>query len=517
MREGATQRSRRRLRRRAAAIAVLVLAAVVTFAIVSLVFRGGGHRIAAPAPAKAPFVPYSSALLRSGAPWSAQDRARLVHAAAPIVNALEFPPTSGAIFVDPRSGRTLYAHNAMLPLVPASTIKLIVAAAALRDLGPDYRFKTSLVTDGRVDGDVLRGNLYLIGGGDPELAARDLGDAARRLRALGVRSIDGSIVADASIYGPESVNKTWDQDDLRYGWAAPASALTIDNGAVQFTITPDADGGLANIAIDPPASAGQVIGAVKTASESGENTLRIDPLPDGSGFSLSGQIPFGAPQKYWRSVAHPSQTASVVLRTILVRERISVGADPTTGKAPPGATELWAHRSRPLAAIIRHMAFDSDNHIAEQLLLALGQHRSGIGTIDTGIAAERDVLTRLGDAAKPQLVDASGLSPENRVSVTDLAAVLRSMLAGPDAARDVSLFPRVGVEGTVRVRSLAPDVMGRVIGKDGYIQGASGIAGYIKTAHHGIVIFAFLVNGWEYGLDAIWNGENDILDQVARM
>ena len=92
------------------------------------------------------------------------------------------------------------------------------------------------------------------------------------------------------------------------------------------------------------------------------------------------------------------------------------------------------------------------------------------------------------------------------------------MLSGPDAERAASYLPRVGMDGTVSVRDDLPaDVLGRIVGKDGYIEGASGLAGVIRTRYHGVVIYAFLVDDWQQGLDAIWAGEDDVLTKIARM
>jgi D-alanyl-D-alanine carboxypeptidase/D-alanyl-D-alanine-endopeptidase (penicillin-binding protein 4) len=442
----------------------------------------------------------------------------LVRDARPVFNGPAFPTTSSAIFVDAKSGAVLYGHNTRMPLVPASTIKLIVAATALHDLGPKFRFTTTVATDGRVDGDTMQGSLYIVGGGDPELLSADLRGVVHRLKSMGVRSVQGGIVADASIYGPDEVNSTWEADDLEYGWAAPPSALTMDGGSVQFTITPDAGGGLATIAVDPRAAGGRIIGGVRTASASDDNTLRIDPLPDGSGYTLSGEIPYGAPQKYWRSIAHPTQVAAIVLRDMLGRAGIGVAGPASTGSTPSSAIPVWTHTSRPVADIVKRMAFDSDNHIAEQLLRAVGQQSLGVGSLANGLAAEHAYLATLrADDTGLQLVDGSGLSPSDRVTANALAAVLRSMLSGPDALRDATLLPRVGIEGTVHVRDIAPDIAGRVLGKDGYIEGASGLAGFVRTAHHGVVIYAFMVDDWQQGLDAIWSGEDDVLAKIARM
>jgi serine-type D-Ala-D-Ala carboxypeptidase/endopeptidase (penicillin-binding protein 4) len=393
-----------------------------------------------------------------------------------------------------------------------------VAATALAQLGPDYRFQTSVESDGTIDSGVLHGNVYIIGGGDPELQTSDLQAAARAIKSAGVSLIDGAVIADGSLFSDESVNKTWDPDDLEYGWAAPPSALTLDDGAVQFTISPDADGGLAAVAVDPP-GVGRIVGGVRSVGEDDDNTLRIDPLPDASGYALSGQIPYGAAQKYWRSIARPSQVTASALRAILDRSGVGVTGPAEAGKAAVGGTALWTHKSRTLADIIKRMALDSDNHIAEQLLRSVGAQHALSGSLGNGVAAEKDFLHSLGvDTTRMDLADGSGLSPDDKVTASSLAAVLRSMLAGPDASRDAHLLPRVGLDGTVSAREDLPsDVLGRILGKDGYIEGVSSLAGYIMTAHHGVVIYVFVVNDWQQGLDAIWAAEDDTLARIARM
>lgn len=468
-----------------------------------------------PAPADAP--PYSSRFIRAGAPWTQQAISGVAADFAAVLNSADFPDSTAALLLDPRTGRPLYAHNADRPLTPASTIKLIVAATALHYLGPGYRFSTAIVSDGAPRGDELAGDVWLVGGGDPELLSDDLRAAARALKAAGIRRIRGNVYADGSAFGTEAANKTWLADDLPYGYAALPSAVSIGGGTAQFTITPDAGGGEAAVSIDPPQSAGRLSGAVATAPAWGANTLRIDALPDGSGFALSGSIPAGPPQKYWRSLEHPTLSAASALRALILQAGIAVDGVAAAAKAPAQSTELWRHSSRPLRDIIKRMTFDSDNHIAEQLLRAVGRQVYGIGTLPNGVAAERTFLKRLGlDDRAVVLADGSGLSTADRVTARVLGAVLRSMVAAQDAAASVDLLPRVGVDGTAKYRPVAADVIGKIVGKDGYIEGASGLAGYVKTAHHGVVVYALLVDGWHKGLDAVWRDEDDLLARLSR-
>lgn len=461
--------------------------------------------------------PFEAAVVRSGATWSDADRFRLSAQISGIVNAGDLPPASSLVFMDPRSGRPLYAHNGDMALVPASTIKIIVAGTALRTLGPNYRFATTVVASAPIRGDTLEGDLWLVGSGDPELSTHDLREAARALAQAGVRTITGSVYVDGSAFGPDGVETSWSSNDLMYGWASPASAVSIDNGAIQFTVTPSGSGGAATVDVLPPGSVERLTGTISTVPAGYDTALRIDPGPAPGEYVLSGQIPAGVPQKFWRSLQDPTPRAARIFRTILGQSQITVLGGDGVRAAPFEPSLLWTHRSRPLADVIKHMAYDSDNHIAEQLLRAVGRAAYGLGTPEHGLLAERVYLERLrADGSSLALVDGSGLSPQNRISAGAIAAVLRALVAGPDANRMIALLPRVAVNGTVRFRPLAPDAMGRVYGKSGYIERATGLAGYVKTRHHGVVIYAMLSNDWTTSLDAVWAAQSRLLGLISR-
>jgi D-alanyl-D-alanine carboxypeptidase/D-alanyl-D-alanine-endopeptidase (penicillin-binding protein 4) len=429
-----------------------------------------------------------------------------------------FPSQTGIVIESARDGSVLYSRNAAMSLTPASVEKFVIAATALHDLGLSYRFTTRVVTDAAPQTGAIAGSVWLVGSGDPELTSHDLRVAVNAIRDQGVLKITGDVVADGSLFGSDNVDPTWEADDLEYGYAAPTSAVTLDGGTAQFTITPDPAGGAADVRVDPTNLVGPILGDVRTVSADGENTLRIDPLPGTDSFHVSGDIPNGAPQKYWRSLAHPEASAANALRTMFQSDGIDVGGVARVGAAPAAATALWSKQSRPLSAIIRRMLFDSDNHIAEQLVRVVGAHVAGIGTLSNGIAREHAFLAGI-DAPQDgvALKDASGLSASDRITPRALAAVLRRLATDASGPAIQNLLPRVGVEGTVRVRDLAPDALGRVLGKDGYIGGVSSLAGYVLTKHHGVVIYVFIVNNWDGSLDSIWRAEDDLLAKISTM
>jgi D-alanyl-D-alanine carboxypeptidase/D-alanyl-D-alanine-endopeptidase (penicillin-binding protein 4) len=139
------------------------------------------------------------------------------------------PGRTAAYAVDLRTGRVLFAHNAHASFVPASNAKLPVAFAALRRLGPSFRFQTDVVGVGSRAGRIWRGDLALVGHGDPTLSGDDLAALARAVRAEGITRVTGWIRADESYFDQRRGAPGW-----KAGWVGlespPLSALAVDRG-----------------------------------------------------------------------------------------------------------------------------------------------------------------------------------------------------------------------------------------------------------------------------------------------
>jgi D-alanyl-D-alanine carboxypeptidase/D-alanyl-D-alanine-endopeptidase (penicillin-binding protein 4) len=137
------------------------------------------------------------------------------------------PTRTSALAVDLRSGETVFARNPRLALAPASNEKLAVAYAALVELGPGYRFRTEVAADGELTGRTWRGDLYLVGFGDPTLSGAGLDALAAQVRASGIRRVTGRVVGDESWFDPRRGAPGW-----KPGWVGdespPLSALVVD-------------------------------------------------------------------------------------------------------------------------------------------------------------------------------------------------------------------------------------------------------------------------------------------------
>ena len=142
------------------------------------------------------------------------------------------PARTSALAIDVRTGRTVFERHGASPLAPASAEKLTVAFAALRLLGPSYRFRTEVLGAGELDGHVWRGNLFLVGMGDPTLGKTDLAALARDVRAWGIRRIVGSVVADEHYYDAERGARGW-KSYFPGIESAPLSALAVQGVRVR--------------------------------------------------------------------------------------------------------------------------------------------------------------------------------------------------------------------------------------------------------------------------------------------
>src|SRR5690242_15429555 len=264
---------------------------------------------------------------------------------AQLVDAPPFDRATWGMYVVDDQGRVLYQRNADRFSVPASNTKLVVTAAAAVLLPADYRVKTSLYVNGRVEGGVLYGDLILYGRGDPTWSARcySVDTLARgacdssfpaidaiddSIRARGIRRITGKLVGDGSYFEPTLIHYGWNAWDLTWWYAAPVSGLGFHDNSVDFQIAPGP-------AVDAPPS-------ISWAPDLGlitfENRARTGPSDSGSsisdnffrgggGWSIRAEGTVALGRKPWVecvALPDPNLYAARALATSLARKGIAV-------------------------------------------------------------------------------------------------------------------------------------------------------------------------------------------------
>lgn len=411
---------------------------------------------------------------------------------------------------DAESGRALFELDAEKHFIPASAIKLVVAAAALETLGPEYRYRTEVLALPAAE-DSMVAALVIVGAGDPTLSRRfhpegphPIEMLADSIAAAGVRRIVGDVVVDASRFDSLGVHPTWEVGDLRWAYAAPAAAFAIDEGATAVTVAP---GGVAGspARVEALAPLGHIAIAsdVVTDTAGARRVLRPPLAPVRDTVRLHGAIPLDAPEDTIRlAVSDPAATAARALAAALEARGVALGGrvrivyDSVEAAAlREGGHPVARWTSPPLSSIVAGLLQPSQNWIAEQLLWMLGAERGERGGWQSGLEAERAFLFDVVgiDSAAVVLRDGSGLSAQNLLTPAALARLLTFARARPWGEAFRAALARPGLEGSTLEDRLA-GYEARVFAKTGTITNVNALAGYVIAEDGTELVFAVLTN-----------------------
>jgi serine-type D-Ala-D-Ala carboxypeptidase/endopeptidase (penicillin-binding protein 4) len=415
-------------------------------------------------------------------------------------------------------GDTLYAHSAAEPLVPASNMKLFTSAAALFYLGPSFRFTTYLLADGRIEGGVLHGDVILYGTGDPTLSDRFHEDKlavfeafADSLEALGVREVRGSVVGDASYWGPTQAGYGWRENYMNAWYAASSSALSYNENVVTLHVRPASDADWRpRVQLVPGGEGIAIVNQALTVSR-GTSKIDVDRVAYDGPILVTGQIARGQ-TGVWRQVpvADPPRYGAAVFREVLKARGIEIAGDaravdrPASSRA--GGRQVFApmfdgsepvqvlavERSPQLIVILEVVNQLSHNMYAEQMLRAIGRATRGEGTIEAGARGVQQFIQDEVGRSSVSIFDGSGLSVLNRASAEDLIALLSYMAASPMSQAFTRTLPQAGdrrlrrMVGTPAERNLRA--------KTGTIERVSSLSGYVTAANGERLAFAIVGN-----------------------
>jgi D-alanyl-D-alanine carboxypeptidase/D-alanyl-D-alanine-endopeptidase (penicillin-binding protein 4) len=403
----------------------------------------------------------------------------------------------GALVVRADDGRVLFEHEADLPLMPASNLKILTALAALSTFGPAHRFTTHVYADALPDSNGSVRTLAVRGGGDPALTSEEWWRLAADLRNRGLRRIRGDLILDDAYFDRERWNPGWDAVSAR-AFHAPVGALTANYGSFSVEVAPR-PGGAPRVTLDPPVPFFDLVNNI--AAGTGPVDVQRQSVGDRDRVVVTGAPPpNGAPVVIFRSASDPVRYAAAVLRMQLAAQGIAVDGADRIEPVPSGFVEILAFDGKPLGDIVRLLMKYSNNNIAETLLKDLAAAQTGPpGTWPNGVAAVRQRLTALGMSPNGfQTVDGSGLSTANRVTPRTLVDALRiaraSFVFGPEFQ---SALPIAGRDGTLSQR--AAGATDAVRAKTGLLTGAAALSGYARTHDGTDLVFSLLVNDYTRG------------------
>jgi len=423
----------------------------------------------------------------------------------------------GVLVVSLDTGDTIFAVEPEAALAPASNVKLLTTAAALRVLGAEYRYRTWLLADGPVANGVLNGDLVLYGTGDPGISDRFYGSKEEvfhrlidQLEIAGIHTVTGDLVADASFFPGPLRDEQWERRDLNEHFTAGVSALSYNENVVSFRIRPGAVGSPPRVETVPAHSALEVEVTALTVAERARPRLAIlrdDPLEP---VRIEGRM-ISTSRDVWRqmTVAVPADFAGESFRAVLDAREIrvegrtrpaslpgesSVGRLSAPALGRPGPRILATHVSRPLADYLAVINKESHNLFAELVFRSVGRVAEGVGTPEASALGVRRAMVAIGvDTVGLVQLDGSGLAPGNRVSASSFVDLIARMSEGPLWPEYWATLPRAGTRRELgrMYRTAAAD---NLRAKTGTIEGVSALSGMVRSQDGERLAFSIIVN-----------------------
>lgn len=425
----------------------------------------------------------------------------------PVLEALRaagLPPESMAVVVEKAgSGERLLAYRAGDPMQPASTIKVLTALVALEKLGPAWWGKTELLTDAPIEDGVLKGDLVLRGGADPDMDWPRFRRMLVSLRNQGVREITGDLLLDLSLFSPARMDEglpPFDETpEFRYNFIPDALNL----GGYLMGLELSSDKAKVSATIETPLEGVRIANALVLSDrkcadwEDGWKLPRVEKAGTEVVIHLSGDYPKDCVASTRLHVLDRVDYADRLFRALW--KELGGTYRGTTRLSPvPGGRKLAEHRSRLLGEMVRDVNKRSDNPNTRLLYLVLGTQENGPAGGTTLERSERAVRSWMKDKSIDDaglvLDNGSGLSRKERIRADQLAAVLQAARKSLWFPEFQSTLPIVGVDGGVRRRLDKSPAAQKSRLKTGTLRDTSALAGYVVDKSGETLVFVAMVN-----------------------
>jgi D-alanyl-D-alanine carboxypeptidase/D-alanyl-D-alanine-endopeptidase (penicillin-binding protein 4) len=410
--------------------------------------------------------------------------------------AARIPASAAAVVIRPIDGGALsWDANAGKPMNPASTMKLLTTYSALHLLGPGFTFRTEVLSEAPLIGEVLRGDLHVRGGGDPKLVIEDLWLLAARLRGFGIRELRGDLVLDKTLFEPIRHDPAEFDGEEGRAYNVGPDALLVNFKSIAITLVPDPVGKVARVVVVPEVAglnAPRTVPLIDGGCGDWRARLGAD-INDPMNIRLRGVYPAGCGERaiYLGALEHTNYFAAV-FRALWERQGGSWAGKVREGAVPAGARLIAAQESPPLGVLIRDINKFSNNVMTQQLFLTMGAASGEPGNQARGGAAIRNLLSARGIAA-PGLVleNGCGLSRIERISATTLADVLGDAWKSQWMAELMASLPISGVDGTMKARNVPA---GAAHMKTGLLGDTRAVAGYVQAASGKRYVVVAIIN-----------------------
>lgn len=424
----------------------------------------------------------------------------------------------GICVIETQTGKLLSEYNSNTSLIPASTQKLITTAAGLNLLGSDFVYETSLEYDGLFDSvsGTIKGNLYITGSGDPTLESKyfkNKNDStplvkkwANVLLSKGVKNIEGSIIADESVFDDEMIPSNWIWGDMGNYYGAGASGLSyMDNMYTLYFNSGSAKDSTNIIKIVPSIPNLKLTNYVRAAGNDDDAYIYGAPYndyryvtgtipPNKTNFDVKGSIP------------DPPYFLAIDFNHALSENGIRVNGSPTSVRRlmlnnnyqKSTRKKIYIHTSPPLSKIVYWTNLISNNLFAEHILKTIALQKHNFGSEYAGIGDILKFWSSKGiDIKGMNLSDGCGLSRANTVTAKQLAQICNVMTTTPVYNVFYNSLPVAGKTGTMTNVCRGSYAENNMRAKSGSISRVRSYAGYVTNKKGNQLSFAVIVNNFD--------------------
>jgi serine-type D-Ala-D-Ala carboxypeptidase/endopeptidase (penicillin-binding protein 4) len=417
-------------------------------------------------------------------PPAVQQLLRQAGVPADAMAAVAIPLGPPALMVRP------WRHRDQVAMQPGSTMKLVTSIVALDRLGPNLRGSTELRSTAVVVDGVLRGDLALVGGADPELGVSQFWALLMELREQGVHTLDGDLVVDRSLFRPARIDlglPPFDESP-EFDYNVIPDALNLASALMPLEIKADS-GSVGVRAV--PALTGLTLGSEMTLNNARCNDwddhwqpARVERHDGGTRITLQGAFPANCQRRTELQLIDRQELTERLFRTLWQGLGGQWSGRAVEGIAMPGARVLARRSSRPWGELLRPLNKNSDNVLSRLLFLQLGvAAMAGEPQASTLSLAEREVRRWFSDNQINDnglvLDNGSGLSRSERISPWQLAQMLAVAHRSRYAADLQMSLPTAGVDGTLRNRLKDSPATGWARLKTGTLKNVVALAGYV--------------------------------------
>jgi len=434
---------------------------------------------------------------------------------------------TGLLVVSLENEETLYARNHQHLFHPASNMKLLTTATALKKLGPDYTFPTIVYSDDNaIENGIVRGNIYLKGYGNPDLCWNDLENIVRTMKERNISQINGDLIFDDFYFDSLYLGSGWMWDDVSAWEFAPIYALSVNDNCVIVTVSPGKNiGDTLLVHMEPPNSymkidnSGVTVDSLDTLSiEKFEvkrewiqpsNTIHID-----GGMELNA-----GPKEFVIDVIDGAHYTASLFLDLLNLHGISLTGKIYRDRIPDEAKILLKNESHPLSLVVFNTNKESDNLSAELILKTLGaEMKNPPGTAKKGISIIYEYFQNLGvDSTSYRLADGSGVSRYNLVTPELIIHLLRDMDQDFKVqAEFTASLTTAGTDGTLENRMKESNACMKLRAKTGTLWGVSTLSGYTTTADGEKIAFSMMMEHFVTTASQIRKIQDSLSDLISR-